>query len=245
MTPKRRWLRDYTPHRVPVRLANNQIIYSAGVGSMLFVSEVLDGEKGSKSRPVLFSRVLHVPELGSNLLSVIYLIRNHNFHVHISSKRMDFERDGTVLFTASIDGSNTAYLAGEVVPVVESAQLSVTSTLPLDQSLWHRRFAHLNHASVKTILQGTLVDGIKLDSNSPPDPICEPCLAGKLNAAPFLSSSSRASKPLELVHSDVHGPLPVRTASGMCYWVMFIDDNTRFRYVVLLKSKDETFEAFK
>ncbi|KAJ3558122.1 hypothetical protein NM688_g1102 [Phlebia brevispora] len=50
MTPNRRWLRDYTPHRVPVHLANNQIVYSAGVGSMLFVPEVLDsGVRASKS----------------------------------------------------------------------------------------------------------------------------------------------------------------------------------------------------
>ena len=93
--------------------------------------------------------------------------------------------------------------------------------------------------------KGSLVDGLKLDSDSPPDVICEPCLAGKLNAAPFPLSTHRASKPLELVHSDVHGPLPVRTPSGMHYWVTFIDDNSRYRCVILMKTKDETFEAFK
>ena len=74
MTPHRHWLRDYTPHRVPVRLANNQIVHSAGLGSMLFVPEV---ESKGTGRPVLFSRVLHMPELGSNLLSVLYLVRHH------------------------------------------------------------------------------------------------------------------------------------------------------------------------
>ena len=242
MTPHRHWLRDYTPHRVPVRLANNQIVYSAGLGSMLFVPEV---EGKGTGRPVLFSRVLHVPELGSNLLSVLYLVRHHQFHVHISSHSMDFERDGTTLFTAPIDASNTAFLAGEVVSALESAQLSASSTLPLNESLWHRRFAHFHHAGVRSIVQGSLVDGCKLDSHTPSDPICEPCLSGKLNAAPFPSSSSRASRPLELVHSDVHGPLPVRTPSGMRYWVTFIDDYTRYRFVVVMRTKDETFSAFK
>ena len=128
------------------------------------------------------------------------------------------------LFTAPIDASNTAFLAGEVVSALESAQLSASSTLPMDEALWHRRFAHFHHAGVRSIVQGSLVDGCKLDSHTPSDPICEPCLSGKLNAAPFPSSSSRASRPLELVHSDVHGPLPVRTPSGMRYWVTFIDD---------------------
>ncbi|KAI0038011.1 hypothetical protein FA95DRAFT_1474291, partial [Auriscalpium vulgare] len=58
--------------------------------------------------------------------------------------------------------------------------------------------------------------------------ICEPCLAGKMHANPFPSSTHRARAPLHLIHSDVHGPLPVRTpsASGYRYWVTFIDDHT-------------------
>ena len=155
-----------------MRLANNQIVYSAGLGSMLFVPEV---EGKGTGRPVLFSRVLHVPELGSNLLSVLYLVCHHQFHVHISSHSMDFERDGTTLFTAPIDASNIAFLAGEVVSALESAQLSASSTLPMDEALWHRRFAHFHHAGVRSIVQGSLVDGCKLDSHTPSDPICEPC----------------------------------------------------------------------
>ena len=100
-------------------------MHSAGVGSLLFAPETKGGQLGR----LLFSRVLHVPELGSNLLSVLYLVRNHQFQVHISSEHMEFERDGTVYFTAPIDSTNTAYLAGDVVPVVESAQVSSASTL--------------------------------------------------------------------------------------------------------------------
>ena len=66
-----------------------------------------------------------------------------------------------------------------------------------------------------------------------------------MHADPFPSSQSRTLAPLELVHSDVHGPLPVRTHSGFRYWVSFIDDYTRFRAVFPLKAKSDTFEAFK
>ena len=38
---------------------------------------------------------------------------------------------------------------------------------------------------------------------------------------------SRHSVPLELVHSDLHGPLPP-TANGYKYWVSFTDDASRF-----------------
>ena len=90
-----------------------------------------------------------------------------------------------------------------------------------------------------------MVTGLKLDSDvSPPDPICEPCLAGKMHAHPFPPSTHYHRSLLELIHSDLHGPLPP-TFFGYKYWITFIDDSTHFRAVHLLKSKSEAFEAFK
>lgn len=144
MTPHRHWLRNYSALRLPIRLANNLVIFSAGVGTLVFVP-VVDGRS---LRPVEFSRVLHVPDLGSNLLSVLHLTRHHQFHVHINATCMSFEQKGQTLFTAPIDASNTAYLAGTVIPP-QSVLVSASSTLPLDESLWHRRFAHFHHAGLR------------------------------------------------------------------------------------------------
>ena len=66
-----------------------------------------------------------------------------------------------------------------------------------------------------------------------------------MNANPFPSSTTRATKPLELIHTDLHGPFKVRTMSGYRYWITFIDDYTRFRAVIFLKSKNEAFTAFQ
>ena len=90
-----------------------------------------------------------------------------------------------------------------------------------------------------------MATGLVLKSKQQPDPICEPCLAGKMHSNPFPTSQSRTSAPLELVHSDLHGPLPTQTPSGHRYWVTFIDDYTRYRCVVFLKKKSDAFNAFK
>ncbi|KAF7773639.1 hypothetical protein Agabi119p4_5806 [Agaricus bisporus var. burnettii] len=66
-----------------------------------------------------------------------------------------------------------------------------------------------------------------------------------MHSLPFPSSLNHNRSPLELVHSDLHGPLPVASRSGYKYWITFIDDATRFRAVYLLKAKSEAFEAFK
>ena len=66
-----------------------------------------------------------------------------------------------------------------------------------------------------------------------------------MNANPFPPSKTRASKPLELIHTDLHGPFKIHTISGYRYWITFIDDYTQLRAVIFLKSKDEAFDAFK
>ena len=121
---------------------------------------------------------------------------------------------------------------------------SYISTLPVDISLWHRRLAHHDYNSVKDMITKQLVTGIDIKSKKAPDPICEPCLSGKMNAKPFPSSTTCSSKPLELIHTDLHGPFKTRTVSGYRYWITFIDDYSRFRAVIFLKTKDEAFDAF-
>jgi hypothetical protein len=66
MTPHH-WMHNYTPKHVPVKLADETIIYSAGIGSVFFEPEI----EGRKTEAIEFTRVLHVPQLGNNLLAVL------------------------------------------------------------------------------------------------------------------------------------------------------------------------------
>ena len=88
-----------------------------------------------------------------------------------------------LLFTAPINENNAAFIDGTTDENTESA--SYILTLPLDISLWHRRLAHQDYNSVKNMISKQLVTGIDIKSKQIPDPICEPCLSGKMNANPF------------------------------------------------------------
>jgi hypothetical protein len=82
MTPRREWFKSYAPSSVPIRVANGQVIYAAGVGTVEF-APVKDGRR---LRSVLLSNVLHVPELNQNLLSVLTLTHRMQvtiYHPHI------------------------------------------------------------------------------------------------------------------------------------------------------------------
>ena len=238
MTPHRHWVRNYSPLRTPIRLADNSIIYSSGVGTVVF-NPVIGGKA---SQPVEFTRVLHVPSLQNNLLSCLYLTKHKGIEIHIDSHQMDFIRAGRSLFCAPIGLTNCAHLSGSTEPLTESANW--VSTLPLTPSLWHRRCCHHNLVDITKMHKEGLVTGMTFSSSEKPDIVCEPCLAGKMHSNPFPSSSSRALKPLELVHMDLHGPLPP-TREGYRYWLTFIDDASSHRAALRLKRKSDTFEGFK
>ena len=54
----------------------------------------------------------------------------------------------------------------------------------------------------------------------------------------------RCTKPLDLIHIDICDLKFVRTRGGNKYFISFVDDSTKYYYVYLLKSKDETIEKF-
>jgi hypothetical protein len=72
MTPHKSWLPNYILYKVPIRLADNTVIYSEDMESVLFQLLI----NGQLVRNVEFTRVLHVPGLQSNLFSVLYLTRH-------------------------------------------------------------------------------------------------------------------------------------------------------------------------
>ena len=74
---------------------------------------------------------------------------------------------------------------------------------------------------------------------------CEHCVYGKQNRVSFPSGAKRANKILELVHSDVFGPMSVPSLSKYVYYVSFIYDFSRNTWIYFLRKKSEAFERFK
>ncbi|KAG8492727.1 hypothetical protein CXB51_010487 [Gossypium anomalum] len=68
---------------------------------------------------------------------------------------------------------------------------------------------------------------------------------GKQARLPFPTNTTwRASSKLELVHSDVCGPMRTESLSGNRYFILFIDDCTRYCWVYFLKHKSEVAQVF-
>ena len=61
----------------------------------------------------------------------------------------------------------------------------------------------------------------------------------------FTSSKSKAKGILEIIHSDVCGPMSSSSLSGYVYYVSFIYDFSRKTWIYFMKNKDEVFSKFK
>lgn len=60
-----------------------------------------------------------------------------------------------------------------------------------------------------------------------------------------MKNERRASRPLELIHSDVCGPMEETSIGGSRYFILFIDDYSRRLSIYFLKNKSEALDAFE
>jgi hypothetical protein len=73
----------------------------------------------------------------------------------------------------------------------------------------------------------------------------EGCVIGKPTRRQFKKSKFSVTRPLELIHTDICGPITPDSFSGNEYFITFIDDYSRKCLVYFIEKKSETFEIFK
>lgn len=109
--------------------------------------------------------------------------------------------------------------------------------------LWHQRLGHIGEKGLQILHGKGMVEGM---TNSSLDfDFCENCVYGKQNRVSFPSGGKRVKQILELVHSDVFGPMKVPSLGKSVYNVSFIDDFSRNTWIYFLKNKSEVFYRFK
>jgi hypothetical protein len=78
------------------------------------------------------------------------------------------------------------------------------------------------------------------------DQLYEACLADKQRRTTFPDQTQwRAERALELVHGDLCGPVTLVTPSGNTYFLLLVDDRSRYMWLTLLRSKDRATAAIK
>ena len=93
--------------------------------------------------------------------------------------------------------------------------------------LWHMRLGHINLNRINRLVKEGILGDLVLQQMED----CESCLEEKMTKRPFLAKGNRTNALLELVHTDVYGPINIRARGGYEYFITFTNDHFRYGYV--------------
>lgn len=191
----------------------------------------------------VISDVYYIPELKSNLLSIGQL-QEKGLAIYFQNKtcKVFHPKKGLIMQT-DMSGNRMFYLLASM-PHKHSMCLQSEDVSEKEAHMWHCRFGHLNHKGLRTLSYKRMVVG--LPSLKSTKEICTTCLIGKQHRE-FIPRKSlwRATKRLQLIHSDICGPIKPASHSNKRYILSFIDDFTRKTWIYFLHEKSEAFTAFK
>lgn len=201
-------------------------------GDLKVVSEV-----NNKEVDIIIKNVLCVPDLRINLLS-ISTIEKAGFEIKYFNSKIVIKRGNTIY----IEGNRCNNLYRIILRHCSSeyANLAVNN----EKELWRQRYGHLNYNSLLKIKNNNLVNGMQF-ANSGNDSLCEICVKSKLKCLPYFFKSTKSSRILEIIHTDVCGPITPTSHNGNCYFVTFVDDYSRFVMVYVIRHKSEVFNCIK
>ena len=216
-----------------VTVANNDKLCSGGVGDV----QVTLKNFGERS----ISNVTYVPNLSANLLSVSKLTDKQQVVVFDNKSCKIFESN-TFSCEGTITGTGTRVDNLYKLDVFEGEIVMSASEKPDLNFLWHRRLAHLNYVSM-LVLRDKLADGVNFPNGKINQ--CVPCVEGKATRKPFVSKPvKRAKEKLELLHTDLCGPMTPNSIQGNKYMLTITDDYSRKSFTFFLKSKSEVPNVF-
>ena len=188
------------------------------------------------------SNVFLVESLGYNLLSVSQLCHMGYNCLFTNVDVSVFRRsDGSLAFKGVLDGKLYLVDFAKEEAGLDACLIAKTSM----GWLWHRRLAHVGMKNLHKLLKGEHVIGltnVQFEKDRP----CAACQAGKqVGGAHHSKNVMTTSRPLELLHMDLFGPVAYLSIGGSKYGLVIVDDFSRFTWVFFLQDKSETQGTLK
>ena len=201
-----------SPHPLNIRTANGSTMSGQNIGSV---------STSNLSVP----RVFNVPDLFYNLFSVGQLVElGYRIIFDYSGFIVQDPRMGQELGTGPrvgrmfpVDNLRLPLIA----PVSVAAAVAISSVLSL--ALWHARIGHASSFRVQQLASRGLLGSVSTENFD-----CVLCQLGKQPALPFNTNETISTNIFDFIHSDVWGPSSVSSIGRSRYFVVFVDDYSRY-----------------
>ena len=205
-------------------------------------SHISVSHTSSVSTPTLsFSDTYLIPNLTLNLISVGQLCElGYDLWFGSSSCRVQDPQTNQVLGTGCRMGlmfELTSFHLPSTSTPSPSQVAHTTSVFPL--SLWHLRLGHVSVQKLRSLICSGFLGQVKYDSVD-----CVSCQLVKQPALSFNNSDSFSHASFDLIHSDIWGPSPTTIVGGSKYFVIFIDDFSRYTCIYLMHNCSELAQIY-
>ncbi|KAH9299486.1 hypothetical protein KI387_031168 [Taxus chinensis] len=235
MTERKDWfytLRD-SPNKNHVSLGDDSSYSIKGIGNISLPLRKHDCK---------ITDVLYVPELTKNFLSVSQLL-DHNL-------KLDFDSNNGEKVCLIRDKSRGSKIVARASNVGRMFQLdfshkddqALVAKDTQSTELWHRRYGHISFGYLQTLQKGNMVKGLPTLKHNTDK--CHNCLVGKQHRVPFQKNTYRAKGKLDLVHTNLCGPMQP-SHSGCQYFMLYVDDYSKKMWIYCLRNKSQAFETFQ
>ena len=234
--------------RGSIEVANGEQVLIEGKG--IITIKVLD--KSNRMFPLHLENVLYVPKMRKNLMSIMSITKNgHKTHFNDKGGYFNIKGEGKVFIPFQTEGklyTLTCYTPDSIESESDMPELIFVSEEvnsakdENDLDLWHKRLGHVGKGMIKRLVEH--VEGMSIEHDDNTD--CDVCSQTKMVKKSFGNSERKTTKPLELVHSDISGPMRTLTAVHQEKWaISFIDDYSRLVKIYTMKKKSEALDKLK
>lgn len=225
-------------NQINIKVGDGFSLKSEKIGNIKSLFEV-----NGKVTQITIKNVYYVPNMKKNLLSVSNMVNHKNYII--------FENNFAKVYNSSKELVAIAEKAGklynlqcEVIKTENSKQEVYNSSIEMSsKEKWHRTLGHTNFKVLDDLCNNKLLDGLP---NKISDEFlkCEICLENKMSRLSFKNERRKANDILEIIHTDVHGPITQLGYEGEKLFVTFIDDYSKIAKVYCIKSKNEVYDKF-
>jgi len=206
----------------------------------IMINTLYEGDSSTK----IMKNVLYVKDLKCNLMSIRSLTKK-GYRIIFKGDYAYASIDNEIKFVACTNGR--LYEVMLHVDKNNSANISSEENMrQSSQKLWHFRLGHLNARDMKKLVDRKMADGLSRKVTDVESDFCESCVFGRKTRGSFPpNKNARSHRILELIHTDVCGPMPTPAHDGSRYFVTFTDDFSRASMVYCIQRKSETLDKFK
>ena len=212
-----------------------------GQGTILLIAQ-----HGEHTQSLHLECVNHIPSNKYNIFSLGRQEKNGRSYKATQGKLTLNNWKGTPILQGLKVASNLYKFSLKRGTIQDNLTYSLSASEPTQSwEIWHRQFGHISYDSLKKLYKNNLVDSFNINTKSSM-PDCVACVEGKHTKTPFpIKKDGVQRKKGELTHMDLWGKYDVTSINGHQYYLLLVDDATRYVTLYFLKTKNEAYTHIK